>query len=83
TNKIKKSWDIRELSSFLKRSPNQHDWRKIYFDVPFRTEAEVKESAQNRINKTAREVKILKIFLMLWLAVIPAGYAIFELLGPQ
>ncbi len=83
SGEIVQSRNINELTDFLAQAPAQPDWRTIYADVPVRTDAEVKAKAHERSLEQARRARLLKIALALWLAVIPAGYAIFEFLGPE
>ena len=79
---IVKSWNIGDLDQLLKETPHHPDWRAIYVDVPVRTQAEVKSEARERLLEQKRGNRLLRIILTLWLAVIPAGYAVFEFLGP-
>lgn len=79
---IEQSWDIEDLTNFLDQSPARPDWRTIYPDIPFKTDLEVKTESRQRASAQARQVKLLKLFLILWLSAIPTGYALFEFLGP-
>lgn len=80
---VHQSWDIDDLTAHLKNVQCPSDWRSIYNDVPVRTESEVKQAANDSFILRIRQARILKILLTLWLAAIPAGYAIFEFLGPE
>jgi len=82
SGKIVESWNYRELSAHLEYPELTCDWREIYRDVPVRTDAEVKFVAEAKFSQRRREIRRLKIALVLWFAVIPAGYAIFEFFGP-
>lgn len=83
TTEVGQSWNIDDLTSFLETAPPHPDWRKIYGDVPFRTDAQVKADADQSLGERRKQVRILKIFFVLWLAIIPAAFATFEFLGPQ
>ena len=83
SGQIVKSWDHRDLTAYLKKAPQHPDWRTIYADIPVRTDAEVKAAAHEKFSERRRWIRWLKIVFMLWLAMIPAGYAIFEFLGPE
>lgn len=83
SGEIVQSWDINDLSDIPASAPPHQDWRTVYADVPVRTDAEVKAEAYEKSLERSRQVWLLKIALMLWLAVIPVGYAIFEFLGPE
>lgn len=83
SGEIVQSWSISDLSHFLAQVPPHRDWRTIYTDVPVRTNSEVKAEAYKKSSEISRNSRFLKIALILWIAVIPAGYAIFEFLGPE
>ena len=82
SEEIVKSWNIKDLDQFLKEAPRHPDWRTIYVDIPVRTQAEVTSEARGKLFEQKRRNRLLKVILTLWLAVIPAGYAVFEFLGP-
>ncbi len=77
------SWDCDALDVILKQAEHQPDWRTIYADVPVRTNADVKAAARSSLLERRRQLWTLNVILTLWFAVIPAGYAVFELLGPK
>jgi hypothetical protein len=77
------SWKVKGLPSFLNDTTNLPDWRTIYKDVPFRTDAEIKAKANREWNKTRKQNLTLKVILAIWLAVIPAAWAIIQYLGPE
>lgn len=77
------AWKIEGLPPFLNDTANLPDWRAIYRDVPFRTDAEVKANASRERAKTRKQNLTLKIALAVWLAVIPAVWAIIQYLGPD
>jgi len=83
TNEIASSWKLNELPAFLNDTTSLPDWRTIYKDVSFRTDTQVKAAAQNKIEQTRKQNLALKIFLMLWLAVIPAAWATSQYFGPD
>lgn len=77
------SWRYTDLDVFLATQPKRADWRAIYKDVPFRTDAQVKANAETFINERRRQNRYLKAILFAWLAVIPAGIALFQYFGPE
>lgn len=83
TGEVVQSWNIDDLTAHLENVSRPPDWRSIYKDVPVRTDVEVKQVAEDRFRLRVRQARFLKILLTLWLAAIPAGYAIFEFLGPE
>ena len=83
SGEVMKSWNIEHLNDFLKGAPTHPDWRTIYVDIPVRVNAEVKSEARDKLLEQKRQNRLLRIFLTLWLAVIPAGYVIFEFFGPE
>src|SRR6266550_4905733 len=54
TTEIVHSWQIGDLSAFLKSNPSTRNWRVIYKDVPFKTDAEVKANADQFIEERRR-----------------------------
>lgn len=83
TGEVVRSWHIGDLTEFLKTAPPHLDWRRIYTDVPFRTDSQIKTDAYKHVHEQRRRILVLKIVFALWLAVIPAGGAIFMYLGPE
>ena len=79
SGEVMKSWNIEDLDDFLKEAPCHPDWRTIFVDIPVRTHAEVKSGARDRLVEQRRQSRLLRIFLTLWLAVIPAGYVVFRI----
>ena len=71
-----------DFEDFLRTAPGHPDWPTIYTDVPFRTDYEVKAAAQESLIARKQQNALLRVILTLWLAIIPAGYAVFEFLGP-
>ena len=82
SGQIVQSLNHNDFEDVLKATPRHPDWPTIYTDVPFRTGHEVRVAAQDSLLARKRQNALLKIILTLWLAVIPAGYAVFEFLGP-
>lgn len=82
SGEIEQSWELEDLSAFLSETPLRADWQTIYADIPFRTKAEVETDAREVLLVKKRRVRFLKFILMCWLVLIPAGYAVFEFLGP-
>lgn len=80
---IMHTWKTKESPAFLNDTENRPDWRTIYKDLPFRTDAEVKSDAQQKLLKTREQNYTLKIVLAIWLAVIPATWAVIQYLGPD
>jgi len=83
TNEIALSWSPSDLDSFLKAHPIKPNLRVIYADVPFRTNTQIKEASDNYVREQRQHNFILKAIFVCWLAVIPAGIAIFEYFGPE
>jgi hypothetical protein len=77
------AWKIKGIPPFLNDTTKLPDWRTIYKDLPFRTDAEVKASAKKKSTKIRKQNLALKIVLATWLAVIPATWAIVQYLGPE
>ncbi|HXQ42171.1 MAG TPA: hypothetical protein VN821_12950, partial [Candidatus Udaeobacter sp.] len=77
------AWKVEGLPLFLNDTTNLPDWRTIYKDVPFRTGAEVKANANREWIKTRKQNLTLRVILVIWLAVIPAAWAIIQYLGPE
>jgi hypothetical protein len=80
---IKQSWDVKDLDRYLEKSFVVPDWRKVYANLQFRTQDQVKSEALKRASKQAKQVRFLKFSLILWLVAIPAGYALIEFFGPE
>jgi hypothetical protein len=76
------AWKIEGLPPFLNDTTNLPDWRTIYKDVPFRTDAEIKANANRKWIRIRKQNFTLKVVLAVWLAVIPATWAIVQYLGP-
>jgi hypothetical protein len=77
------AWKVEGLPPFLNDTTNPPDLRTIYKGVPFRTDAEVKANANREWIKTRKQNLRLKVVLAVWLAVIPAAWAIIQYLGPE
>jgi len=77
------SWDFKELTRIIEASITLPDLKAVYHDIPFRTEAQVKTEGQQWVNQRRNQNRLLKWLLILWLAVFPAAWAIFECAGPQ
>ena len=82
SDQISQSSKNDDFENFLRTVPRHPDWPTIYTDVPFRTNYEVKAAAQDTLIARKRQNALLRVILTLWLAIIPAGYAVFEFLGP-
>lgn len=83
TGEVVTSWSIEDLTNFEKTAPASPDWCTIYTDVSFRTDAEVKASADKSFQESRKQIRLLKMMLVLWLAVIPVVIAVVEFLGPE
>lgn len=77
------AWNVEGLPPMLHDTTNLPDWRTIYRDVPFRTDAELKANAKRESIKTRKQNLTLKVILAIWLSVIPAAWAIIQYLGPE
>jgi hypothetical protein len=76
------SWNIDDLTAHLNAAPPNADWRTTYSDVSFKTETQIAADASKYARIRRRQILVLKIVLVLWLAAIPAGVAIFEFFSP-
>lgn len=76
------SWKAADLTRFNAERPFESDWRLIYADVPCRTQEEVTAQADERFKAQASGIRFLKFILILWVAVIPATWAVIQLFGP-
>jgi hypothetical protein len=83
TKEVESSWKLNELPSFLNDTSSIPDWRTIYKDIPFRTDAEVKASANVYLKERRKQIIAVKVMLTIWLAVIPATWAIIQYIGPE
>lgn len=72
-----------ELPALFNDTENRPDWRTIYTDQTARTDAQVKADALKSLGQTRKGILIWKAVLTLWLAVIPASWAIIQYLGPE
>lgn len=77
------SWKLSELPAFLNDASALPDWRTIYTDVPFKTDTQVKASAQNYLNERRKQALAIKIILTIWVAAIPATWAVIQYVGPE
>jgi hypothetical protein len=83
SNEIALSWKLEDLTTHEKTAPPSPDWRSIYKDISFKTDAQVKSDASKSILEWRQQKRTLQVILTLWVLVIPAGYAIFEYFGPD
>jgi hypothetical protein len=83
TGEVSHSWNLDTLPDFLKKPTADVDWRNIYFDVPYRTQTQVTSNARAEAIKDGKNNRILKIAFGLWIAAIPATWAIVQYLGPD
>jgi hypothetical protein len=83
SGEVAHSWRYTDLDVFLATQPKHVDWRTIYTNVPFKTDAQVKANAETFINERRRQNRYLKAILFGWLAIIPAGIALFQYFGPE
>lgn len=77
------AWKTAGLPPFLDTPTEIPDWREIYHDIPFRTDAEVKANAVKTWDKTRKQILFLRVVLVVWLAAIPAAWATFQFIGPH
>jgi hypothetical protein len=82
TKAVVSSWKLDDLTKFNEDHPFRGDWRSVYTDVPCRTQEQVTAQANESLQTQRRHVLALKGFLILWLAVIPASWALIQFLGP-
>jgi len=81
-NAIITSWKCRDLDEAIKQFPTEKEWPEIYTDIPYETAKEIEEKNAAARKELVKGVRILKVMLILWLAVLPAGWAVFITLGP-
>ena len=77
------TWDEPAFSAFTNMHPLDFDLRTIFQTVGCRTDAEIKELANLHLAKIRTGNRILRWGFWLWVAVIPATWAVVEFLGPQ
>jgi hypothetical protein len=82
TGAITLSGKLDDLTTFIKASRRGPDWRTIYTDIPFKTDAEVKANAEKNLQERRHQNLVLKIILTFWLAAIPAAFAVLKYFGP-
>jgi len=80
---IKQSWDVKDLDRYIEQYFVTPDWQEVYANLKFRTHDEVKAEARKRASEQVKQVKLLKLALILWLVAIPLGYALIEFFGPE
>ncbi len=83
SQKVVTSWNIEELSNFIKANPANQNWETIYTNIPYKTQNQIKIEADNYIKERRRINLGLKLILTLWIAVLPASWAIVQYLGPD
>jgi hypothetical protein len=83
TTTLTYAWKVKGLPPFLNDTTNLPDWRTIYKEVPYRTDTEIKTEAHREWIKIRKRNLALKVILAIWLAVIPAAWAIIQYLGPE
>ncbi len=77
------TWDEAVFSAYTNAHPLDFDLRTIFPDVGCRTDAQVKAAANTHFAKIRTGNRILRWGFWLWVAVIPATWAVIEFLGPQ
>jgi len=77
------TWDEPVFSAYTNAHPLDFDLRTIFPAVACRTDIEVKEAANRHFAKIRTGNRILRWGFWLWVAVIPATWAVIEFLGPQ
>ncbi len=82
TNQITRSWKLKDLTEFCEAHPNKQNWAEIYPDIPPKTKDDIKINADRYVKEKRRLKTRLKVILVLWLGVIPAGWIIFQFFGP-
>lgn len=83
TKAVTQSWTLGDLDAFVDSTPSPPDWRTIYVDVPFETNAEVKTRTDRDVARQRKQVRFLKILFVFWAAVLPACIAALEFWGPE
>lgn len=80
---VSRSWNISDLTNFLEQHAERQSWRKIYTDIPFRADTEVKETAKQRAALARKQNRTLLVILLAWASVVPATLAIVQFFGPE
>lgn len=74
---------MEEFDQFLEVYCPPEDWRCIFTDIPVRTDSEVKASARKNFHEQARSIKLLKIFLLIWIVGLPTSVMLLVFFGPE
>lgn len=83
THKAVVSWDFKGASTHMNAGPIESDWGAIYSDIPFKTSAMRQVEIAANVRATQRHVRVIRGISLMWLAVGPAAWAIFEYAGPE
>ena len=78
-SKIIKSGNHNDLDLFLRNDNSPTDRPRIYSDFNYRTQKQVNDNAEASIH----HVKIFKSLITVWIAAIPAIWAILQYFGPN
>ena len=82
SSNIRRSWNVSEQDEHLDSMPLP-DWKNVYHNVKYKTASDVSANALEYAKQKRKQNLFLKIIFILWLAVLPAVWAIIEYLGPD
>lgn len=83
TGKVTVSWNLDDLTAHLNASSFTRTWPSIYSDVPFRTLADIRAKAREEGLEFAKGAAILRLAVIFWAVILPAGIAAFGYFGPE
>ena len=81
SDKLRLTWNLKEAPRFDALS--QFDLLRTYREIPYRTGTEIKKNVEKEIQERRKSGRLLKTLLLIWCCVIPAAWALLQLLGPQ
>lgn len=58
-------------------------WGKIFKEISFRTQAQVKEDADKLAKQKRKEYRVFRFIMLIWLFVIPATWIVIQQFGPE
>ena len=79
----KVSWDIDEFSRFTNSNALTLNLREVFYAVPVRTKDDVRREADEYTVAKRRQNLFLKFVFFVWLAVLPATWALIEFFGSE
>jgi hypothetical protein len=82
-NKIVQSWKLNDLETFIKTNTEKVDLKNVYVGVPFRTKADIKAASDKKLAVLGKQIRTLKIFLVVWWVIVPIATATLEYFAPS